>query len=66
MPGFHAELMGASADAVEVRSTTSCSIGAALLSYAPATGKVTPLLGGTLDGGTVLDAVLYGQTDPPS
>ena len=53
------EVVGVSDDDLIVRAFPSCNPGEALLDYDPAANTSTVLLGGTVNGGSVTDALLY-------
>lgn len=59
-------ILGALGDRLAIRnvpgSPETCAHGPALLWFAPATNSVTPLLGGTVNGGYALAAVLFGES----
>ncbi len=59
-------IIGALGDRLAIRnvpgSPETCAHGPALLWFAPATNSVTPLLGGTVNGGYTLAAVLFGES----
>jgi hypothetical protein len=58
-------ILGAQDDRLAIRnvpgSPETCAHGPALLWFAPATNTVTPLLGGTVNGGYAMSAVLFGE-----
>jgi TolB protein len=54
-------VLGAQGNRLEIDAESPCSAGASLLWYAPATNSVTPLLGGTANGGTAENPVMFGQ-----
>jgi TolB protein len=57
-------ILGAQGDRLAIRnspgSPQTCAHGPALMWFAPATNSVTPLLGGAVDGGYALAAVMFG------
>jgi len=58
-------ILGALGDRLAVRnvpgSPETCAHGPSLMWYSPATNSVTPLLGGSVNGGYVQAALLFGQ-----
>jgi hypothetical protein len=52
-------VIGANGDNLELQATVSCGSGESLLSYNPAAGTSTVLLGPTVNGGGVMSAVPY-------
>jgi hypothetical protein len=54
-------VLGAQGNSLGIDAHSPCSAGASLLWYAPATNSVTPLLGGAVGGGTVENAIMFGQ-----
>jgi TolB protein len=59
-------ILGAQGDRLAIRnvpgSPQTCAHGPGLMWFAPATNSVTPLLGGTVNGGYALSAVLFGES----
>jgi TolB protein len=53
------KVIGVSDDDLIVRAFPSCAPGEALIDYDPAANTSTVLLGGTVNGGSVTDALLY-------
>ena len=56
-------ITGLTASSIRISLKQSCRQ-TTLLSYDPATGQSTVLLGGSLNGGTILGSVLFHATDP--
>jgi TolB protein len=59
-------ILGAQGDRLAIRnvpgSPQTCAHGPGLMWFAPATNSVTPLLGGIVNGGYALSAVLFGES----
>jgi hypothetical protein len=67
--GAMISLLGATRTTLQLFAQQYCGAGGQLASYNPGTdtqaSTVTTLLGGSVNGGTVLQSVLYKQSDPP-
>lgn len=59
-------ILGAQGDRLAIRnvpgSPQTCAHGPGLMWFAPDTNSVTPLLGGTVNGGYALSAILFGES----
>jgi TolB protein len=58
-PKRELDVIGVSDDDLIVRAHPSCNPGAALIDYDPTANTSTVLLGGTVNGGSVGEALLY-------
>ena len=52
-------VLGVADGQLQLQATLSCGSGESLLGYNPASGTSTVLLGGDINGGGVVDAVTY-------
>lgn len=59
--GYSTIVLGAQGNRLAIDAQPACHEGASLLWYTPATNSVTPLLGGTANGGTAERPILFGQ-----
>jgi hypothetical protein len=55
-------VLGTQGDSIAIDAKPACGVAASLLWFAPANNLVTPILGGPVNGGTVENAVLFGQS----
>ncbi|HEY7323851.1 MAG TPA: hypothetical protein VH520_03405 [Streptosporangiaceae bacterium] len=61
-PGDSTVIRGAQGDRLAIDAQPACHQGATLLWFTPATNSETPVLGGTVNGGTVENAILFGES----
>jgi hypothetical protein len=59
--GDSTAIRGAQGDRLAIEAQPACHEGATLLWFAPATSTVIPVLGGTVNGGTAENAILFGE-----